>query len=385
MEFIYADFAATTPLDPRVLQAMMPYLTDVFYNAASSHVGGLKAQQAVMQARMEIARHIGATMNEIVFTSGATEAINIAILGAAKAAQRSDGSGRRRIVTVQSEHAAVRDAAEHCAEQGFDVVWMPVDADGVVDLGAAASFINSDTIVVSVMLVNNETGVLQDLAALSALAHAHGAYFMTDATQAFGKVPVNVDAMGIDIMTFSAHKIYGPKGVGGLFVRSRKDQTCKLEPLMFGGGQERGIRSGTLNVPGVVGLAASASIALSEHDQESQRIRGFRDKFEDAMMELPGVSVNGSGAERSYNIANICFHGVVADSMILDLAHIACSKGSACSSAKPKPSPVLAAMGRSEADANSSIRFSFGRTTTESEIDRLIHDVSTAHRNCVTP
>lgn len=385
MELIYADYAATTPLDPRVLEAMMPFMTDVFYNASSTHAGGMEVQQAVMQARMEIARHMGAKMNEIVFTSGATESINIAILGTARAARRTGGSRRNRIVTVKSEHAAVRDVADYCAEQGFDVVWIPVDSNGVVDIDVAATLINDDTILVSVMLVNNETGVMQDLVTLSALAHAHDAYFMTDATQAFGKMPIDVDALGIDLMAFSAHKIYGPKGIGGLFVRSRKDFACALEPLMFGGGQESGMRSGTLNVPAIIGLASAVSIARTEHVEESHQIRGLRDMFEEAMMELPNVSINGSGAERSYNISNVCFHGVEADRIILHLPHIACSKGSACSSAKQKPSPVLMAMGRSEADARSSVRFSFGRTTTESDVLRLISHISQAHTACFTP
>ncbi|MCX6141059.1 MAG: cysteine desulfurase family protein [Candidatus Kapabacteria bacterium] len=384
MDSIYADYAATTPLDKRVLEAMMPYMTDVFYNAASSHALGMQAQHAVMKSRMEIAAHIGAKMNEIVFTSGATEAINLAILGAARAAQAPGGSGRSKIVTVHSEHAAVRDSAEYCAEHGIEVIWLSLDSEGRIDLDAAARSVDGNTILLCVMSVNNETGVMQDLKALSGIAHAHGALFMTDATQAFGKVPLNVDELGIDLMTFSAHKIYGPKGVGALFARARKDVTCALEPLMFGGGQERGMRSGTMNVPGIVGLAAAASIALTEHDEESKRIGALRERFETAMKALPNVSINGSGAPRSYNISNVCFCGVEADMLLIDLPHIACSKGSACSSAKPKPSPVLVAMGRSEADAHSSLRFSFGRFTTEEEVDRLIHDVSEAHRGVMT-
>ncbi len=381
MDMIYADYAATTPVDKRVIDAMMPYLTDVFYNAASSHAAGMQAQHAVMKSRMEIAGHIGARMNEIVFTSGATEAINLAVLGAARAARSEGGSGRTTIVTAHAEHAAVRDTAEYCAEHGFDVVWLPVDADGRIDLAAAALLINTSTILVSSMAVNNETGVMQDLKAISALAHARGALFMTDATQAYGKLPLNVDELGIDLMTFSAHKIYGPKGVGALFTRARKEQTCVLEPLMYGGGQERGMRSGTLNVPGIVGLATAGTIALAEHAEESARIRAYRDRFEQAMLTLPNVSINGSSAERGYNISNVCFHGVDADRLLIGMPHVACSKGSACSSAKPKPSPVLTAMGRSEADAHSSLRFSFGRFTTEADVDRLINDIMTVMTN----
>ena len=381
MDPIYADYAASTPLDKRVLDAMMPYMTDVFYNAASSHSAGMQAQHAVIKSRIDIANLIGAKMNEIIFTSGATEAINLAILGAARAAQAQGGSGRTKVVTVMSEHAAVRDCADYCAEHGFDVAWLPVDAEGCVIMEAASQIIDDTTILVSVMAVNNETGVRQDLKTLSEMAHAHGALFMTDATQAFGKMAINVDELDVDLMTFSGHKIYGPKGVGALFARARKDRTCALEPLMFGGGQERGIRSGTLNVPGIVGLAAAASLSLTEHDTESVRIQSLRNRFEAAMLSLPDVRINGLGADRGYNISNVCFHGVEADLLLLNLAHVACSKGSACSSAKPKPSPVLTAMGRSEADAHSSLRFSFGRFTTESDVDRLIHDVSQAHNH----
>jgi len=369
MDLLYADFAATTPLDPRVLEAMMPYLTNVYFNAASSHAGGMQAQMAVMKARMEIASHIGALMNEIIFTSGATEAINIAILGAMRHA-RAEG-GRNRLVTVRTEHAAVRDAAERCAAEGADVAWLPVDREGRVDLEAAREMITDRTAVVSVMAVNNETGVKQDLAAIGALARERGAWFMTDATQAYGKMPLNVEELGIDLMTFSAHKIYGPKGTGALYVRSRRDRTCVLDPLMFGGGQEHGLRSGTLNVPGIVGLATAGTLALSAINEESAHVRALRDAFESALTSIPGVSVNAAAAERSYNISNITFP-IPADRLALDMPGVACSKGSACSSAKPKPSPVLTAMGRTEEEANNTLRFSFGRMTTQAEIDALI-------------
>ncbi len=370
MNPLYADYAATTPLDPRVLEAMMPYLTNVYFNAASSHWGGLQAQQAVMKARMEIASHIGALMNEIVFTSGATEAINIAIFGSMRHA-RASGTGRDRLVTVRTEHAAVRDAAERCAIEGFDVAWIPVDRDGRVDMDAARELVTDRTALVSVMAVNNETGVKQDLAAIGAIARERGAWFMTDATQAYGKMAIDVEALGIDIMTFSAHKIYGPKGSGALYVRSRKDRRCELEPLLFGGGQERGLRSGTLNVPGIVGLAAAGTLALGSLDADAQRIGALRDAFEAALAGIPGVAVNGVGTVRSYNISNITFP-VPADRLAMDMPAVACSKGSACSSAKPKPSPVLTAMGRTEEEANNTLRFSFGRMTTEAEIDALV-------------
>lgn len=353
----------------------MPYLTDVFYNASSSHAAGLQASRAVMQARAEVAKHIGAKLQEIVFTSGATEAINLAILGMAR---QSDGS-RKTIVTVATEHAAVIDACKHCEQLGFNVVWLGVDRDGRVDLDELSRVVDNKTLLVCVMTVNNETGVVQDLKPLADIAHAAGAYFMTDATQAYGKMPLNVDDDCIDLMTFSAHKIYGPKGTGVLFTRTRKEQTCSLEPLQFGGGQERGIRSGTLNVPGIVGLAEAGRIALADLETESLRVFAMRKRFEEAMAALEGVTINGNRDHRNYATSNITFEGCDADVLLMHLPHIACSKGSACSSAKPKPSHVLTAMGRTAEQAGCSLRFSFGRYTTPEEIETLIADLSEAH------
>lgn len=355
----------------------MPYLTDVYYNASSGHAGGLHAQQAVMQARLTIARHIGAKMAEIVFTSGATEAINAAILGLMRAAATGT---RRTMVTVGTEHAAVIDSMEHCRQQGWTVVHLPVDSNGRVDLHQAAPLINSSVLLVSVMLVNNETGVIQDLAALSALAHEHGALMMTDATQAYGKMPINVTDLGVDLMTFSGHKIYGPKGVGVLYKRS----TVALEPLAFGGGQEGGARSGTLNVPGIVGMAAAGSLALEAVDDESARIRALRDAFEREAVARWSAVINGADAPRSYNISNVMFPLVNVDAMLLHMPHVAVSKGSACSSAKPRVSHVLTAMGRSADEAQRSIRCSFGRTTTEQDVHNLLTAIHEAHEKATT-
>lgn len=385
MDLIYADYAATTPTDPRVLEAMLPYFTESFYNAASAHSGGLTAQRAVMKARMDIARHLGGVMNEVIFTSGSTEGINLAIIGAARAAQAEGGSGRRRIVTMMTEHPAVRDAAEYCKRFGCEVVYLPVDSQGRVDIKVARSSINSETILVSVMIVNNETGVVQDLKPIADIAHEHGALFMTDATQAYGKIRLDVDELGVDILTISGHKIYGPKGVGALYVRARKKFLCPIEPMMYGGGQEYGFRSGTLNVPGIVGLAAAGEIALASLTAESQRINALRERFERELCELPGVSINGDGACRNYNISNVLFRGVNVDEFMREMSTIACSKGSACSTAKSTASSVLLAMGRSEQEANSSLRFSFGRTTTESHVDRLLQELKRAHAIHFTP
>lgn len=370
---IYADYAATTPLDPRVLDAMMPYLTEVYGNAASTHTMGLQAHKAVLQSRMAIAGHIGAAMNDIIFTSGATEAINLAILGVARA---NLNSTRKRIVTVASEHLAVLDAAKHCAELGFDVVIVGVNEHGTVLSEELAAVVNENTLLVSIMAVNNETGVKQDLKPLADITHAAGALFMTDATQAYGKMHLNVEELGIDLMSFSAHKIYGPKGAGALYIR--KHAVPMVQPAQFGGGQERGLRSGTMNVPGIVGLATAGTIAYQELETEKARIEGLRKEFEDIICKEGIAKVNGALADRSYNISNLLFEGIEPDLLLMHLQHVACSKGSACSSAKPKPSHVLSAMGRTPEQASQSLRFSFGRFTTHEEIQNLVNDLLSA-------
>ena len=375
MSLLYVDYAATTPLDERVLKAMMPYLTDVFYNATSSHTGGMQAQGAVMRSRMDIARHLGAQFDEIVFTSGATESINIAILGSTAGQTRSAGT-RRTIVSVRSEHVAVRDAVSRCAEDGYEVRWLPVDTDGRIVLAEAERMIDDSVLMVTVMLVNNETGVIQNLAALSALAHRHGALMMTDATQAYGKIPINVDSMGIDLMAFSGHKIYGPKGIGALYVR--RSAAPMIRPLMVGGGQEGGLRSGTPNVAGIVGLAAAGNIAHEALESEAARVWALRERFETALESLPGVSVNCARVPRVSTISSVTFGEEPAELLLGAMPDVACSKGSACSSTKPTPSTVLTAMGRSAEQAGATLRFSFGRHTTEAEIDRLIHTVTSA-------
>ena len=356
----------------------MPYLTDIFYNASSIHAGGLQVQQAVMQSRMTIAKHIGAKMSEIIFTSGATEAINLAVLGLTRHAKPGV---RHKIVTVGTEHAAVMDSMEFCRKCDWEVVHLPVNSCGEVEMDAARNIICDQTLLVCVMAVNNETGVIQELKPLADLAHAKGALFMTDATQAYGKIPLNVDEMGIDLMSFSGHKIYGPKGVGVLYRRNPKNAPTELEPLSFGGGQEGGVRSGTLNVPGIVGMAEAGRLMHDHHEEESARVRAIRERFEAAMLKLEGAKINGAEARRSYNISNVTFTNANADAMMMALPHLLVSKGSACSSAKPKPSHVLTSMGRSLEETSRTIRFSFGRFTTDAEVDQLIADVSAAHEN----
>jgi cysteine desulfurase len=375
---IYADYAATTPVDQRVVTAMMPYFTDIYGNASSTHRAGMSAQHAVMQARASIASDIGARLPEMVFTSGATEAINLAVLGCA----RQHVHQRRHIVTVATEHPAMLDSVRYLRDHGHPVTFVGVDNNGLVREDELEEAVTDDTLLVSVMAVNNETGVRQNLYALSAIAHRRGALFMTDATQAWGKIAIDVDAMGIDLMTFSGHKLYGPKGIGALYVRTRKELSCALEPLQFGGGQERGLRSGTLNVPGIVGLAEAGTIAHKAMNEEHDRIATLRDTFEAAMIDRCGVTVNGSGAPRSVTTSNITFgESVDVDILLMHLPHVAVSKGSACSSTKGTSSHVLAAMGRTAAEAARSLRVSFGRFSTEAEVEMLVHDMVAAHEN----
>lgn len=375
MSLLYADYAATTPLDSRVLEAMMPYLTDVFYNAASTHAGGMQAQMAVMKARMDVARHINAGFDEIYFTSGATEANNIAIQGCAATAARTSDE-RTKIVSIRSEHPAVRDAVARCAEDGFEIVWLPVDENGRVVMSEAERLIDEKVLLVSVMFANNETGVVQDIEALSSQAHRQGALFMTDATQAYGKVPIDAQALGIDIMVFSAHKIYGPKGCGVLYVR--REATSRIRPLYVGGGQESGLRSGTHNVSGIVGMAAAGSVAHNCMVEESARIAALRNRFEQAISTISGAQVNCSSVPRISTISSITFGDHSVDRMLVHMPEVACSRGSACSSAKQTPSQTLIAMGRTYDQAYATVRFSFGRHTTEAEIDRLIQLVNDA-------
>lgn len=366
-EFIYLDNNATTPLDPRVLEAMMPFLTQAYGNAASNHKGGVEANQAVKAAREKIARLIGSDSSEIIFTSGATEAINIAIKGVMEYNQDKGN----HIVTVSTEHPAVLDTCKYLESKGIEVTYLPVDQYGLVNLSEIEKAIRKDTILVSVMLVNNETGVIQPIQKIADLAHQKGAYFMTDATQAVGKMPVNVRAMDIDIMAFSAHKFYGPKGVGALYLRSKRPFRVKLNSLIHGGGHERGVRSGTLNVPGIVGFGAAAELALQEMDLDKNRIGKLRDQLEQEFLTMPDTILNGHPSQRLYNVTNICFKGVDADAIIAGLNNIAVSNGSACSSTKVEPSHVLTAMGLSEQEAYSSLRVSFGKRNVQEKIKPL--------------
>jgi cysteine desulfurase len=362
---IYLDNHATTPVDPRVLEAMLPYFTERFGNAASRHHSfGWTAEKAVEEARKKIAALIGAEPKEIIFTSGATESNNLAIKGAAEAyASRGD-----HIVTVATEHKAVLDTAKRLEKSGWHVTYLPVNGDGMVDPDQLRAAITDRTVLVSVMYANNEIGVIQPIAAIARICRERGVLFHSDAVQAAGKVPVDVNADGIDLMSITAHKIYGPKGVGALYVR-RKNLRVALAAQMDGGGHERGMRSGTLNVPGIVGFGEACAIARQEMEAEGERLRGLRDDLREKLeAELDGVTVNGSMEQRLPNNLNLSFAGVDSESLLMGLHDVALSSGSACTSATIEPSHVLRALGIGEERAHSAIRFGLGRFNTAEEI-----------------
>jgi cysteine desulfurase len=365
---IYMDHNATTPLDPRVLEEMLPCFSEVFGNPASkTHAFGWAAARLVERSRERLAAAVGATAGEVVFTSGATESDNLAIKGAARARQDRG----RHIVTVATEHKAVLDPCERLEREGFRVTVLPVDRHGRVDLGRFRDALTADTSLASVMLANNETGTLQPIPALAALCREHGVVLHCDATQGLGKIPVNVAELGADMYSFSAHKIYGPKGIGALIVRRRKPR-LRLVPLLDGGGHEDGMRSGTLNTPGIVGFAAAVDLAVSEMVTESARLAALRTRLRDAIAgRLPGVIENGHPDERLANTLNVSFEGVDGAAVLASLTGVAVSSGSACTSAEPRPSHVLAALGRSRQLAAASIRFSLGRGNTEGEVDAV--------------
>jgi len=371
---IYLDNHATTRLDPRALEAMLPWLTDHYGNAGSmTHDMGREARAAVDAARETFAQAIGATAREIVFTSGATESNNLAILGTA--ARR--GQDRGHVITVATEHHAVLDPIEHLERTGFAVTRLPVAPDtGILASDALAAAFRSDTFLVSVMLANNEIGVVQDIPAIAALVHARGAVLHVDCAQAIGRMPVQVDDLGADLASFSAHKFHGPKGAGCLYVR-RRERVARVDPLVFGGGQERGMRSGTLDVPGIVGLAEAARLALESLPEEPARLRGLRDRLW-ALLEkgVPAIAINGppldDGAGRLVNNLNVRIPGVDGQSLLATLARdgLAVSSGSACSAENPRPSHVLEAIGLDDDQARASLRFGLSRFTTSDEIDR---------------
>jgi cysteine desulfurase len=365
---IYLDNNATTPMDPRVLEAMLPYFNEKFGNAASrNHPFGWVAEEGVDYAREQVAKLIGATEKEIIFTSGATESDNLAIKGVFEMYKEKGN----HIITAVTEHKAVLDACKHVEKLGGRVTYLPVKEDGLVDLAVLEAAMTPETILVSIMYGNNEIGVIQPVKEIAAIAHRHGALFMTDATQAVGKIPVDVIADGIDLLALSAHKMYGPKGVGALYVR-RKGPRVKVTAQMDGGGHERGMRSGTLNVPGIVGLGKACEIAGAEMQSEAIRLSGLRDRLEKALTVLEESYVNGNVDHRLPHVANISFKYVEGEGLMMAMKDLAVSSGSACTSASLEPSYVLKSLGLSDDLAHSSIRFGLGRFTTEEEVDYAV-------------
>ena len=364
---IYLDNNATTKIDPKVMQSMLPFFTDYYANANSSHLSGIYVNDAVENGTWQIADLIGACEEEIVFTSGATEAINLAVKGL-------QIESRKRIITFSTEHKAVLDTCAYMEKQGYHVDYLAVESDGTIDLESFRNAVNVGTLLIIAMLSNNETGTVHDIKIISEIAHSHGALLLCDTTQSIGKIPIDVNDLGIDMLTISAHKFYGPKGIGALYV-SRKMKS-KLIAQIHGGGQQRNVRSGTLNVPGIIGLGKACEIAKKEMKDDEKRISQLRDTLETELLKIEGSFVNGSVSHRIHNTTNICFPGVWSEQLILSLGSISVSNGSACSAVTSKPSHVLKALGLSDEEALSSIRFSLGRFTTSEEIDITIKKVT---------
>ncbi len=370
---IYLDHNSTTPCDPRVVDTMIPYFTEKFGNAASrSHPFGWETEEAVDYAREQVASLIGADPKEIIFTSGATEADNLAIKGVFD----MYASKGNHIITANTEHKAVLDTCKHVEKEGGEVTYLNVKTDGLIDLAELEAAITPKTILIAIMYANNEVGVVQPVKEISAIAKKHGVLFFTDAVQAVGKIPVDVNKDGIDLMAFTAHKMYGPKGVGALYVR-RKNPRVKVTAQMDGGGHERGMRSGTLNVAAIVGFGKACELAKNEMAADAERLSKLRDKLENALLQLEEAYVNGSKEHRLPHVSNISFKYVEGEGLMMGFnKNIAVSSGSACTSASLEPSYVLKALGLGDDLAHSSLRFGLGRFTTEEQIDYTIEQVS---------
>ncbi len=371
---IYLDNNATTQVDPRVFEAMTPFFLEHFGNAASkSHAFGWTAEEAVDYAREQVAKVIGANSKEVIFTSGATESNNLAIKGVFE----MYAAKGNHIITVVTEHKAVLDTCKHLEKLGAEITYLPVGEDGLISMEQLEGAIRPTTILVSVMYGNNELGVLQPIREIGTLCRKHGVLFHTDATQAVGKIPVDVLADNIDLLSFTAHKMYGPKGIGALYVR-RKNPRVKVTAQMDGGGHERGMRSGTLNVPGIIGFGKACEIAIQEMESEAVRLSAMRDRLEAALLQLEESYVNGTREHRLPHTTNISFKYVEGEGLMMGIKDIACSSGSACTSASLEPSYVLKSLGLDDELAHSSIRFGLGRFTTDEEIDFAIDLVTKA-------
>ena len=371
---IYLDYSATTPCDPRVVARMVPFFTDTFGNAASrSHAFGWTAEAAVEEARSQVAQLIGAHPKEVLWTSGSTEANNLAIKGVAQMYKQKGN----HLITAVTEHKAVIDPMKYLETQGYEVTWLEVDDQGHVDLKQLEDAITDKTILVSLMAANNEVGTAHPLKEIGAICKAKGTLFHTDATQAPGKLPLDVEAQHVDLMSISAHKMYGPKGVGCLYVR-RKSPRVRLTSQLDGGGHERGMRSGTLNVTGIVGMGEAAKLCREEMDQEVPKLMALRDRLQDRVMKaLPDAVINGDPEHRLPHLTNISFPYVEGESLLMGIKEVAVSSGSACTSASLEPSYVLKSLGLGDELAHSSIRFSLGRFTTEEEVDFAVDRVIT--------
>ena len=377
MNPIYLDAHATTPVDPRVLEAMLPFFAEHFGNAASrNHPFGWKANKAVEEAREQVGALIGARFRDIVFTSGATESNNLALKGLAARAP----AGRRHIVTISTEHRAVLDPCRVLERDGFRVTYLGVDREGRIDVDQLRAAVTAETLVVSAMSANNEIGVLHPVAEIAAIAHAQGALFHSDAVQSAGLVPLDVKDAGIDLVSMSAHKMYGPKGIGALYV-AKRTPPIELEALIDGGGHERGVRSGTLNVPAIVGFGKAAEICRAERETDAQRLRVLRDRLWNALSSTQGVQLNGPREPRLPNNLNIRLNDVHGETLLKAIASdVAVSSGAACATASAEPSHVLRAIGLSDEDARASIRFGLGRFNTDAEIDAAAAVVGSAVR-----
>ena len=371
---IYLDYNATTPVADDVLDAMLPFFREHFGNPASEHAYGWAADEAVKQARERTARAIGATPRTVTFTSGASESVSLAIRGAGAIY----GGRRYRIVTVRTEHKAVLETCAAMEREGYEIEYLPVGADGLLDLGRLRDAVDDKTLLVCVMWANNETGVIQPVPVIAGIAHDAGALFMTDATQAVGKVPVSVNDDGVDLLALSGHKLYGPKGVGALYVRQRGPRV-RLQPQITGGSQEAGLRAGTVNVPGVVGLGAAAALARRVQEEDAGRLEALRDRFEAAVCEaVPGTHVNGAGAPRLPNTSSLRFEDVRTSQLLPVMRGVAASTGAACQTQTQEPSHVLTAMGLTPDQSFATVRFSLGRPTTEAEVEAAVGHIAEA-------
>lgn len=376
-QIIYLDNNSTTPLDPRVLDAMLPYLTSEFGNPSSSHNFGINSRKAVEAAKQKIAQLINSDSNELIMTSGATESINIALKGLAL----HPNNKKKHIITACTEHSAVLDTCKYLETIGFEVDYMPVDKDGLIDLNDLEGLIKYDTLLVCIMWVNNETGVIQPISEISKLVRSTDAFFMTDATQAVGKITTDVFKNTIDIMCFSSHKIYGARGIGALYLNSATVWKNNIAPLHHGGGHENGLRSGTLNVPAIVGFGRASELASEEMQINLVSISKLYNILEFELLKIDGAFINGGKANRLYNTLNICIPGLDANVFIGKNKNIAVSNGSACTAALLQPSHVLTALGLTENESIQSLRISIGKTNTESDIYHLIEKIYVECKN----